>query len=85
MGLDDGDACFFVAGRPEKFASFAGDARDRAGAEQGLVDEDRFELCWIVDFPFYEYNEEDKKCRLLAQPVLHAPGRDGSIEAARTR
>jgi aspartyl-tRNA synthetase len=44
MGLEDGDACFFAAGDPEKFASFAGDARDagRRGAEP--VDEDRFEL-----------------------------------------
>lgn len=44
MGLADGDACFFVAGRPEKFASFAGAARDRAGSELKLIDEDRFEL-----------------------------------------
>ena len=58
VGLESGDACFFVAGRPEKFASFAGAARDRAGAEQGLVDENRFELCWIVDFPFYEFSPD---------------------------
>jgi aspartyl-tRNA synthetase len=80
MGLDDGDACFFVAGRPEKFASFAGDARDRAGAEQGLIDEDRFELCWIVDFPFYEYNEEDKKVDFSHNPFSMPQGEMQALE-----
>jgi aspartyl-tRNA synthetase len=80
MGLDDGDACFFVAGRPEKFASFAGDARDRAGAEQGLIDEDRFELCWIVDFPFYEYNEEDKKVDFSHNPFSMPQGEMEALE-----
>jgi aspartyl-tRNA synthetase len=81
MGLDDGDACFFVAGRPEKFASFAGDARDRAGAEQGLIDEDRFELCWIVDFPFYEYNEEDKKVDFSHNPFSMPQGEMQALES----
>ncbi len=61
LGLDDGDACFFVAGDPKKFAGFAGDARTRAGEELDLVDRERFELCWIVDFPFYEWDENEKK------------------------
>lgn len=61
LGLDDGDACFFVAGDPKKFAAFAGDARTRAGEELDLVDRERFELCWIVDFPFYEWDENEKK------------------------
>jgi aspartyl-tRNA synthetase len=74
VGLESGDACFFVAGRPEKFASFAGAARDRAGAEQGLVDENRFELCWIVDFPFYEWNEEDKKVDFSHNPFSMPQG-----------
>ncbi len=40
LGLVDGDACFFVAGDPKKFASFAGAARTRAGEELNLVDRD---------------------------------------------
>jgi aspartyl-tRNA synthetase len=82
LGLEAGDACFFVAGDPESFATFAGNARTQVGTELELVDEDRFELCWIVDFPFYEWDEENKKCRLLAQPVLHAAGRMEALEAA---
>ena len=58
MGLGAGDAVFFAAGDPKKFASFAGDARVRVGEELDLIDRDRFELCWITDFPFYERDEE---------------------------
>lgn len=60
LGLAEGDAAFFVAGDPKKFANFAGAARSRAGEELNLVDRERFEFCWIVDFPFYEWNEEEK-------------------------
>jgi aspartyl-tRNA synthetase len=61
LGLGHGDAAFFVAGDPKKFVAFAGAARTRAGEELNLVDRDRFELCWIVDFPFFEWNEDEKR------------------------
>ncbi len=80
MGLDDGDACFFVAGLPEKFAVFAGAARDRAGSELKLIDEDRFELAWIVDFPFYEYNEEEKKIDFSHNPFSMPQGEMDALQ-----
>ncbi len=80
MGLADGDACFFVAGLPEKFASFAGAARDRAGTELKLIDEDRFELAWIVDFPFYEYNEEENKVDFSHNPFSMPQGEMDALE-----
>jgi aspartyl-tRNA synthetase len=61
MGLNIGDACFFVAGKPEKFYRFAGDARTLVGKELALTNENEFAFAWIVDFPFYEWSEEDKK------------------------
>jgi len=61
FGLGVGDAVFFVAGKPRDFVKFAGPARNKIGAELGLVAKDRFEFCWIVDFPMYEWNEEEKK------------------------
>jgi aspartyl-tRNA synthetase len=61
MGLNIGDACFFVAGKPEKFYRFAGDARTLVGKELQLTNENEFTFAWIVDFPFYEWSEEDKK------------------------
>jgi len=68
MGLDIGDACFFTAGDPAKFYKFAGLARDEIGRELKLIDEDRFARCWIVDFPFYEWNEDEKKIDFSHNP-----------------
>ncbi len=68
LGLNDGDAVFFVAGEPQTFVKFAGAARTKIGEELGLIEKDRFELCWIVDFPMYEWNEEDKKIDFSHNP-----------------
>jgi aspartyl-tRNA synthetase len=68
LGLGTGDAAFFVAGRPEAFIKFAGVARNKVGADLGLIDRDRFAFCWIVDFPMYEWNEEEKKIDFSHNP-----------------
>jgi aspartyl-tRNA synthetase len=68
LNLKDGDAVFFVAGEPQSFYKFAGSARTRVGEELKLVQKDRFELCWIVDFPMYEWNEEEKKIDFSHNP-----------------
>ena len=80
LGLDDGDACFFVAGEPSKFYKFAGEARTRAGEELNLVDRDRFELCWIVDFPFYEWDEDNKKVEFSHNPFSMPQGGQEALE-----
>jgi aspartyl-tRNA synthetase len=74
LGLDDGDAAFFVAGDPAKFYRFAGDARTRAGTELNLVDLNQFACCWIVDFPFYEWDEEEKKLDFAHNPFSMPQG-----------
>jgi aspartyl-tRNA synthetase len=68
LKLGVGDACFFVAGKPRDFVKFAGPARTRIGEELGLVARDRFEFCWIVDFPMFEWNEEEKKIDFSHNP-----------------
>jgi aspartyl-tRNA synthetase len=68
LSLGVGDACFFVAGKPKDFAKFAGLARTRVGEELKLIDTDRFEFCWIVDFPMYEWSEEEKKIDFSHNP-----------------
>jgi aspartyl-tRNA synthetase len=68
LGLKVGDAVFFVAGKPKDFVKFAGPARNKVGAELGLVAKDRFDFCWIVDFPMFEWNEEDKKIDFSHNP-----------------
>ena len=59
LGLKDGDAVFFVCGVPAKFYKFAGEARARAGTELKLLDIEQFAFCWIVDFPMFEWSEEE--------------------------
>ncbi|MET0546839.1 MAG: amino acid--tRNA ligase-related protein, partial [Caulobacterales bacterium] len=68
LGLNTGDAAFFVAGRPDNFYKFAGLARNKVGSELKLVDEDQFAFCWIVDFPMYEWSEEEKKIDFSHNP-----------------
>ncbi len=74
MGLGVGDACFFASGRPEKFVKFAGDARARIGKELSLIDENAFALAWIVDFPFYEWDEEEKHVGFCHNPFSMPQG-----------
>jgi aspartyl-tRNA synthetase len=68
IDLKNGDAVFFVAGRPEKFTAFAGAARTRIGKDLNLVDENQFAFCWIVDFPMYEWKEDEKKIDFSHNP-----------------
>ncbi len=82
LGLEAGDACFFVAGEPSKFYKFAGEARTKAGEDLNLVDRERFELCWIIDFPFYEWSEEDKKVDFAHNPFSMP---QGGLEALQTQ
>jgi aspartyl-tRNA synthetase len=68
LGLGVGDAVFFIAGKPAQFVKFAGPARIKVGEELGLVKKDRFDFCWIVDFPMFEWNEEEKKIDFSHNP-----------------
>jgi aspartyl-tRNA synthetase len=74
LALKAGDAAFFVAGDPNKFAKFAGLARTKVGQELKLVDEGRFEFCWIVDFPMFEWNEDEKKIDFSHNPFSMPQG-----------
>ncbi|MDQ0468351.1 aspartate--tRNA ligase [Labrys wisconsinensis] len=82
LGLKAGDAAFFVAGNPDKFVKFAGMARTRIGTDLKLVDEDRFELAWIVDFPMYEWNEDEKKVDFSHNPFSMP---QGGLEALKSQ
>lgn len=82
LGLQEGDAAFFAAGDPEKFAKFAGAARIKVGSDLALVDEDSFELAWIVDFPMFEWNEEEKRVDFSHNPFSMP---QGGLEALNTQ
>lgn len=80
LGLGEGDAVFFVAGDPKSFYRFAGEARTRVGTDLGLVDTNSFSLAWIVDFPFYEWSEEEKKLDFAHNPFSMPQGGLDALE-----
>jgi aspartyl-tRNA synthetase len=82
LGLGQGDAAFFVAGDPKVFYKFAGSARTRVGTELKLIDEDRFDFCWIVDFPMFEWSEDEKKVDFSHNPFSMP---QGGMEALETQ
>ena len=60
LGLGEGDAAFFLGGKPENFEAVAGRARTEIGRELSLIDENQFKFAWIVDFPMYERTDDGK-------------------------
>jgi aspartyl-tRNA synthetase len=82
LQLGDGDAVFFVCGDPAVMRPFAGAARTKVGTDLNLIDKDRFAFCWIVDFPMFEWNEEEKKVDFSHNPFSMP---QGGLEALETR
>ena len=83
-GLEDGDGVFFSAGKKEAAYKLAGPARLRIGEELDLVEKDVFRFCWIVDFPMYEYDEDNKKIDFSHNPFSMPQGGMEALEAADT-
>ena len=79
-GLQAGDAVFFACDQESKAAKLAGAARIKLGHDLGLIDPNVFEFCWVVDFPMYEFNEEDKKIDFSHNPFSMP---QGGLEALR--
>jgi len=63
-----GDALFFAADKADRAATLAGLARTRIGRELNLIPDTEYKFCWIVDFPMYEWNEDDKKIDFSHNP-----------------
>jgi aspartyl-tRNA synthetase len=79
-GLQVGDACFFVAGKPSDMAKFAALARDRIAGELDLVEKNAYRFCWIVDFPMYEWNEDTKAIDFSHNPFSMPQGGLDALE-----
>ena len=80
LDLKGGDGVFFVAGLPQQFADFAGRARTKVGTELDLIDKNQFALCWIVDFPMYEWNEEQGRIDFSHNPFSMPQGELDALE-----
>jgi aspartyl-tRNA synthetase len=81
-GVKAGDALFFACDKGAAAAALAGAARIRIGDELGIADKSRFDFCWIVDFPMFEWNDEDKKIDFSHNPFSMP---QGGLEALETR
>jgi aspartyl-tRNA synthetase len=81
-GVGAGDAVFFSAGKEAQAAKLAGAARVRLGNELGVAKKDVFEFCWIVDFPMYEWNEDEKSIDFSHNPFSMP---QGGLEALETQ
>ena len=73
-GVSDGDSVFFACGVENEVATFAGQARAKIAQELDLIKNDEFNFCWIVDFPMFEYNEEEKKVDFSHNPFSMPQG-----------
>ena len=80
LGLGPDDGLFFAAGKEDQAAKLAGLARTRVAEQLDLIDKDRFELCWIVDFPFYEWDEDNKKVEFSHNPFSMPQGGMEALE-----
>ncbi|HEV7290208.1 aspartate--tRNA ligase [Sphingomonas sp.] len=82
LGLGPDDGIFFAAGKEAQAAKLAGLARTRVGESLELIDKSRFEFCWIVDFPMFEYDEDAKKIDFSHNPFSMP---QGELEALETK
>ena len=80
LGLGEGDAAFFLGGKPDAFQRVAGKARDVIGEELSLTDQDRFAFAWIVDFPIYEKDEETGEIDFEHNPFSMPQGGMAALE-----
>ena len=80
LGLDVGDAAFFLGGKPKTFEAVAGRARNVIGEELNLTDKNRFAFAWIVDFPIYEQDAETGKIDFEHNPFSMPQGGMEALE-----
>ena len=80
MGLGPDDGIFFAAGKEAEAAKLAGSARTRVAEQLDLIEKGAFRFCWIVDFPMFEYNEEQKKIDFSHNPFSMPQGEMEALE-----
>ncbi len=81
-GTGPGDALFFVCDARDKAVKLSGALRTKLGDELGLLEKDAYRFCWIVDFPFYELDEETGKPAFSHNPFSMP---QGGLEALNTK
>ncbi|MCZ6636805.1 MAG: aspartate--tRNA ligase [Alphaproteobacteria bacterium] len=79
--VGDGDAVFFAGGEATAAAELAGAARTRLGEELELITSDRFDFCWIVDYPMFEKDDETGSIKFSHNPFSMPQGGLEALES----
>lgn len=82
--LSNGDSVFFACDKELSAAKMAGKVRIKLGEDLNLIDPNIFKLCWVIDFPFYEFNEEEQKIDFSHNPFSMPQGGLETLNAADT-
>ena len=80
-GVGDNDAVFFVCDNEAEASRFGGLARDRIGSELELIDENRFEFCWVVDYPMYERDDRTGQITFSHNPFSMPQGGQEALQS----
>jgi len=83
-GLKAGDGVFFSAGKPSDAYKLAGAARNKVGAQLNLIPDGVFKFCWVIDYPMYEWDEDNKKIDFSHNPFSMPQGGMEALLAADT-
>ncbi len=66
--LKEGNMIFFSADKPKNVYKILGNLRLKLGQMLNLIDTSKFEFLWVVDFPMFEYNEEEGRLEAMHHP-----------------
>ncbi len=80
--IQDGDAVFFVCAPQKEAEKLAGLARQKIAQELNVIEQNCFKFCWIVDFPMFEYNEDQRKIDFSHNPFSMP---QGGLEALQSK
>ena len=81
-GCGSGDTVFFACGKPGEAAKLAGQARAKVAGDLDLIEKNCFKFCWVIDYPMYEYDEDNKKIDFSHNPFSMP---QGGLEALETK
>jgi len=83
LGLKNGDAVFFSSGAKSEAANIAGKVRTNLGEQLNLIEQSVYKFCWVVDFPYYEWNADDNKIDFSHNPFSMPQGGLEALNAAK--
>ena len=75
-GAEKGDLVLMIADKPKVVAAALGELRKEMARRMNLIDEDEFAFTWVVDFPMFEYSEEEHRYVAMHHPFTHPKDED---------